>query len=1028
MISRPVVGASSYRSAVSRAVRNASSFPSQISYPANRFSFYRRWQPTTEAPFFVKPEEVPDWLREHCLSDGLRYKVTALVEKTNITRAAFSGLMRMIESHDFFLLNAFSPDSVAKTKNLNPLHFFCEGLVVENIGGQTFISAQVERAQFLAHVAFDGSPQALLPGTGIFSALPDHIERLFYFDTETNGTNAKAGDEPIEVAWHVVNRDGVVEETATYLLKKPGIVVPRGALNVHELTPELLLEQGEDPKVVYAHFLDVLNDQPQKTLPIGHKSPFDITMINYDLLRYGLRQIPHMQGLDTLTMVKILFPQLLPKSRLTPDSYKLKLAASFFDPDQTHLQFHHAADDNLAVAFLLENMVAHATSQGSSAKALVNLSLYETQDYLATVDPSTRQRWLPTSYHTEKGPEIVENEFHRDLVEKVCKTLESENPRAFLACANPVDRNVGMAAMRAALEKGQRVLWIEPARSSLENSCEAAKINAPDARIEVLDAKRFAGHQAEVKQAERLQIWKSAQVVLTSAGLLAYTLREIQRDYSRVPFGDSPEQTFPLQEFDLVILGHFRDYVYRPLVPILNAFPRLKVLGLCAAPGSDPFSLRDALAEFGMDRGVIEPCYHLEGAPKPPTTIFRIEPVPGTPTLALEETFVGFISVLLEPYLRSNIWSDFIREKSTDGNKKSKHLGLDRAGVRDGYLAFFSNLKQLMNSNDPIDAAIVRSIFEPILSSRLKAAQVNSVVADLQSEILYGEADEDLKYERLLRAVSRKVVGFIQLGFIEFLQNQIDARAFASKVNVRGYHHAVSATFPLVCIMRLLFGEQLIKAGYLEEAKNYLAPLYDYEFRPQGTHRPRRRQFTARFLESHEMGHAIFTQLLNLVDSTKNYRREYLLKQIEKIVAGEKPSKIVVYLESFESVKIVRQMLEEKFQGKVAVFDSKHSIPNQRGVFMKAHPESIPVEILLSTSSVFSRKIFPAEYGFVLKPLTEPQKLQQILDKISLRLEMLFDVTQSGSLKRAQSLLHRQEEIVADPHAFVGSGPDPDAN
>lgn len=95
---------------------------------------------------------------------------------------------------------------------------------------------------------------------------------------------------------------------------------------------------------------------------------------------------------------------------------------------------------------------------------------------------------------------------------------------------------------------------------------------------------------------------------------------------------------------------------------------------------------------------------------------------------------------------------------------------------------------------------------------------------------------------------------------------------------------------------------------------------------------------------------------------------------------------------------------------------------------MKAHPESIPVEILLSTSSVFSRKIFPAEYGFVLKPLTEPQKLQQILDKISLRLEMLFDVTQSGSLKRAQSLLHRQEEIVADPHAFVGSGPDPDAN
>ena len=117
------------------------------------------------------------------------------------------------------------------------------------------------------------------------------------FDTETTGLprnyNAPLTDfdnwpRMVQVAWQLHDAQGNLIESDSIIVKPEGYTIPFNAVQIHGITNERALEEGQDLKAVLQKFVNAVN---QTTYLCGHNIEFDNNIIGAELLRCGLENV-----------------------------------------------------------------------------------------------------------------------------------------------------------------------------------------------------------------------------------------------------------------------------------------------------------------------------------------------------------------------------------------------------------------------------------------------------------------------------------------------------------------------------------------------------------------------------------------------------------------------------------------------------------------------------------------------------------------------------------------------------------------
>jgi DNA polymerase-3 subunit alpha len=117
------------------------------------------------------------------------------------------------------------------------------------------------------------------------------------FDTETTGlprdykaplTDADNWPRMVQVAWQLHDFNGNLISSNSIIIKPEGYTIPFNAVQIHGITNERAIEEGQDLKNVLQEFVEVVN---QTQYLCGHNIEFDINIIGAELLRCGLPEI-----------------------------------------------------------------------------------------------------------------------------------------------------------------------------------------------------------------------------------------------------------------------------------------------------------------------------------------------------------------------------------------------------------------------------------------------------------------------------------------------------------------------------------------------------------------------------------------------------------------------------------------------------------------------------------------------------------------------------------------------------------------
>ena len=117
------------------------------------------------------------------------------------------------------------------------------------------------------------------------------------FDTETTGLprsyNAPLTDfenwpRMVQVAWQLHDGSGNLISSNSIIVKPEGYTIPFNAVQIHGITNERALEEGQDLKAVLQEFIEAVN---QTKYLCGHNIEFDNNIIGAELLRCGLENV-----------------------------------------------------------------------------------------------------------------------------------------------------------------------------------------------------------------------------------------------------------------------------------------------------------------------------------------------------------------------------------------------------------------------------------------------------------------------------------------------------------------------------------------------------------------------------------------------------------------------------------------------------------------------------------------------------------------------------------------------------------------
>ncbi|MFO0434108.1 MAG: DNA polymerase III subunit alpha [Sphingobacteriaceae bacterium] len=117
------------------------------------------------------------------------------------------------------------------------------------------------------------------------------------FDTETTGLprnyNAPLSDfdnwpRMVQIAWQLHDDSGALLDHRSIIIKPEGYTIPFNAVQIHGITNERAIEEGEDLKTILLQFAEVIN---KTSYLCGHNIEFDINIIGSEFLRCGLPNI-----------------------------------------------------------------------------------------------------------------------------------------------------------------------------------------------------------------------------------------------------------------------------------------------------------------------------------------------------------------------------------------------------------------------------------------------------------------------------------------------------------------------------------------------------------------------------------------------------------------------------------------------------------------------------------------------------------------------------------------------------------------
>ncbi|WP_460545167.1 exonuclease domain-containing protein [Glycomyces halotolerans] len=117
---------------------------------------------------------------------------------------------------------------------------------------------------------------------------------LLGFDTETTGVNC-AEDRIVQAALVTVDPVEPGEERLGWMgeswLIDPGVPIPPGASEVHGITDAQVRESGQEPKLALGEVASSLSAAIEAGTPlVAFRAGFDLTMLSYELDRYGIEQ------------------------------------------------------------------------------------------------------------------------------------------------------------------------------------------------------------------------------------------------------------------------------------------------------------------------------------------------------------------------------------------------------------------------------------------------------------------------------------------------------------------------------------------------------------------------------------------------------------------------------------------------------------------------------------------------------------------------------------------------------------------
>ena len=116
-----------------------------------------------------------------------------------------------------------------------------------------------------------------------------------FFDTETTGlprswkapvTDLNNWPRMIQIAWILCNEDGDRIESADFIIKPENFIIPQEATNVHGISTEKALAEGENLEKVLNIFNELVN---KANYIVAHNISFDEKIIGAEFLRKGIK-------------------------------------------------------------------------------------------------------------------------------------------------------------------------------------------------------------------------------------------------------------------------------------------------------------------------------------------------------------------------------------------------------------------------------------------------------------------------------------------------------------------------------------------------------------------------------------------------------------------------------------------------------------------------------------------------------------------------------------------------------------------
>lgn len=131
---------------------------------------------------------------------------------------------------------------------------------------------------------------------------------ILFFDTETTGVpknyNAPSSDlenwscRLVQIAWILESNDGQILSTGNFIIKPEGFEIPQAAIDVHGITTEKALKEGENLKKVMCYFIGAARCAD---VIVGHNISYDMHIVGSECFRaWGKDYTEHIPTICTM--------------------------------------------------------------------------------------------------------------------------------------------------------------------------------------------------------------------------------------------------------------------------------------------------------------------------------------------------------------------------------------------------------------------------------------------------------------------------------------------------------------------------------------------------------------------------------------------------------------------------------------------------------------------------------------------------------------------------------------------------------